>query len=112
MNQKQWHPVTATITSVESKSGLSQTLETDDNPERTYFLIHIRYAVDGHSYAGSYESRSSFEPGHIIEILYNPANPAQNSASKAVPTRISRIILWTIVVIFVSLLLFLAIAVK
>jgi hypothetical protein len=110
--RKPWRPITATVTSVESKYGLSRTLETDDNPERSYFVIHFRYSVAGHSYAGDFESRSPLESGHTVELLYNPANPQQNSLSKPIPTGVNRAIFWAIIALLAGLLIYLAVAIN
>lgn len=65
-------PVTATIAEIED------TFMEDDSPD-----VYVDYTVDGTSYEhvllGSYSS--GYYEGEEINIIYNPANPAQIATS-------------------------------
>jgi hypothetical protein len=103
-----WKSTTATVTSVEPRHGISQTLETEDNPGRDYYIIHFRYMADGQTYGGNFESRISYPPEDTFEILYNPANPEQTTKSGAVPTHKSRTNFALLLAIVVVVLTFIA----
>ena len=104
-----WKQATATVTSVEPRHGISRTLETEDNPGRDYYVVHFRYMVEGQTYGGNFESRNPVPPEDTFEILYNPANPQQNTKSESIPPRNSKIVFAAIVAIVIAVVAFVAV---
>lgn len=91
----EWQATTATVvdcrrtleTAVREKFGLG---EGDEIPE---YVVRFKYKAMGTTYSGTYKSSVPREPGHTIEILYDPDNPEVNTGMDLPYRRSSRIML-------------------
>jgi hypothetical protein len=68
----------------------------DRSVDHSYYLVSFSYKVNGEVYFDEFESSVAYEPGKLIEIVFNPSNPQENSRSEKQSTVAGRIVFWTV----------------